>query len=66
MDLQQILKIRRIIGGDKKEEHYTKQDLEMIELDTIVQVFEEETFFTIFAEQAEVYDAISDQLNLAM
>ena len=38
----------------------------MIELDTIVQVFEEETFFTIFAEQAEVYDAISDQLNLAL
>ena len=66
MDLQQILKIRRIIGGDKNEEHYTKQDLEMIELDTIVQVFEEETFFTIFAEQAEVYDAISDQLHLAL
>ena len=39
---------------------YTKQDLGEIETEAMVSVFGKETFFTLFAEQAQIYEQVYD------
>ena len=55
MDLHHLQFINKIIVSKPL---YTKADLKEIELQTIISVYGQETFFTIFAEQAPIYDLV--------
>ena len=56
MDLRHLQHINKVIVNKTR---FTKADLGgELELDSIIAVYGEETFFTIFAEQAPIYDLI--------
>ena len=54
-----MIKIKKVIE-DKKDTILAKLDIGEIEPQTVVKIFNQETFFSVFAEQIVIYEKIYD------
>ena len=57
MDLHQVKQIKNIIS---QKGNYSKTDVGQIEMEVIISLFGDETFFSLFAEQAQLFDIVSN------
>lgn len=58
-----LIQIASLVKTCKDDPQYTKADLGQIEQKTAISVYDQETFFTIFGEQSQVYNQIFEQLK---
>jgi len=60
MDLHQLRQISQVV---QKKSIFSKGEIGDIEPETLVRIYGQETFFTLFSEQAPIYDAVVDALK---
>ena len=61
IDLRQLVKLRDLLQEGKES---IKSKISQIEPDSIVSLYGDNTFFSLFADQGEIYEVIYDQVKM--